>query len=414
MTADALQYPVGEQSGYGPPSPARSERRSPIKLTYIAGTLRDGGSERQLLELIRHLDRELFSPSVILMEDIGLARARECVDECFVMNIPHAGNSHWLKRSFSLANAVRRTRNQLVAWRSDIVHTITPAASILGGAAARWAQVPVLLGNRGSLVSFYRSGKHAAGYADRIAFHMADLNVGNSDAVSREMILVGGCPAHKAHVIHNGVDLNRFRCDLSSARRTALGWDDRHVVFGMIANFRPCKRHRDFVEVASIVLRRHPEARFLMVGADSGSRAAVSAQIRGLGLDESKVHILDADPHPENIFTAIDIYVCTSETEGFSNVILEAMACGKPVIATDVGGNVESVQDGKTGFLVPCGSPEAVAEAAEKLLADRGLLAECGVQGRRRVEKLFSLERMVHDYEQLYMRLLSERRGVVR
>jgi glycosyltransferase involved in cell wall biosynthesis len=122
---------------------------------------------------------------------------------------------------------------------------------------------------------------------------------------------------------------------------------------------------------------------------------------------------LDSDSSPEKIFAALDVYVCASESEGFSNVILEAMACGKPVIATKVGGNPEAVDEGVTGFLVPYGSPQAIAEAAVQLLQDPAQRHSMGAMGRRRVEREFSLERMVRLHEELYLRLFSQWRGPI-
>jgi len=102
----------------------------------------------------------------------------------------------------------------------------------------------------------------------------------------------------------------------------------------------------------------------------------------------------------------MDVCVCTSTSEAFSLVLAEAMACGKPVIATAVGGIPEVVGGGETGFLVPVGSPSSVVEAAESLLGDPELRRAMGARGRRRVEDEFSLTRMVEAHEGLYWNLL--------
>ena len=188
-----------------------------------------------------------------------------------------------------------------------------------------------------------------------------------------------------------------------------MGWGEEHVVFGMVANFRECKRHVDFVQAAAMVLQQFPDARFVMVGADYGLWDNVAQQISELGLEE-QIRMVNSDPHPEKIFAAMDVYVCPSEREGFSNVVLEAMACGKPVIATNVGGNAEAVRDEETGLLVPCGSPRALADAAGKLIQNPGQRRMMGLLGRKRVEQNFSLDRMVRSHEQLYLQLLSDRK----
>jgi glycosyltransferase involved in cell wall biosynthesis len=382
-------------------------RTPKVKIAYIVGSLRDGGAERHVLQLIRNLDRQIFEPSLILMEAVNLDRAEEVVAQHFVMHIPSSGNTRWLRRGFSMARAVRSVAVRLKAWECDVVHAILPGPSILGGMAARLAGVPVMIGSRHSLVSLYRSRSGLAAVADRLAFHLADMTLGPSEAVTDEMIGLGGCPPRKSRTLYNGVDTARFRPGLSRNWRSAMGWNERHMVFGMIANFRACKGHADFVHAAALILRNHPEARFVMVGADLGLKIATENLIHELGLTET-VRILDSDPAPEKIFAAIDVCISTSTSEAFGMVLAEAMACGTPVIATSVGGVPEVVGDGETGFLVPAASPAAVAAAAEKLLADPELRRSMGARGRSRVEEEFSLHRTVQAHERLYLELLGD------
>jgi glycosyltransferase involved in cell wall biosynthesis len=382
--------------------------KSRLKITYVLGSLRDGGTERQVLELLRHLDRDRFEPSLILMEDANVEQAQGLIEHCFVLRVPQGGNSRWFFRSGSMAKAVMRARGHMKHLGSDIVHAFLPGPCILGGMAARLAQIPLIIGSRRSLPSQYRAGSRTAGWADTAAFKLAHFNLGNSDAVSREMIRVAGCPESKCGTLRNGVDLQRFRPDLPSPLRQQLGWTQDEVVLGQVANFRPGKRHSDFVEMAAALAQRHPQARFLLVGADYGTKPSILRQIgaRGLG---PKIKVLNGRPSPEEIFAALDVYVCTSEAEGFSNAILEAMACAKPVIATDVGGNPEAVRHNHSGFLVPVGDLPAFSERADTLLADAGLRRTMGMNGRRLAETEFSLVTMVKAHQELYCNLLEGR-----
>ena len=111
---------------------------------------------------------------------------------------------------------------------------------------------------------------------------------------------------------------------------------------------------------------------------------------------------------PYYILSCLDIFVLPSKNEGISNTIMEAMACGLPVVATDVGGNPELVIEGETGLLVPPGNPEAMAEALEKYILNRGLLKEHGMNGRKRIEHTFSLGKMADDYLHVYQQLISQ------
>jgi glycosyltransferase involved in cell wall biosynthesis len=404
VTLEQLQLQVR-----APMSSMRVSGQERINVTYIVGSLRAAGAERRTLELLKHLDRDRFAPSLILMERSGAEQARELTEQIFVMGIPEGGNSQWWKRGPSLAVAVGKTRGQLIRWRSQVVHAMLPGASIIGGLAARLAGVPLSIGSRPCMTSLYRSGRGVLAQVDRLALRLAHVNLANSRAVSHEMVTLGGCPPEKCHTIHNGVDTRRFHPDLSQSWRAAMGWSEQHVVLGLVANFYPYKRHTDFVHAASLIAPCHPEARFVMVGADCGSRGEVMRQVfdRGLG---DKVRILDSDPYPEKILAALDISVCTSQSEGFSNVILESMACGKPVIATNVGGNPEAVLDRLTGLLVPWGAPETLAAVAAQLIRDPEQRRIMGMRGHQRIEREFSLERMVCQYQDLYLQLLLERR----
>jgi glycosyltransferase involved in cell wall biosynthesis len=390
------------------PPRATTSAKPALKVTYVLGSLRDGGTERQVLELLRHLDRKSFEPSLILMDGANAERSRDLVEHCLVLGIPQGGNSRWFSRSARLAKTVMRMQSHFKELGTDIVHAFLPGPSILAGMAARLARVP-LIGSRRSLPSQYRAGRLTAGWADSAAFHLAHFNLGNSDAVTREVVRIAGCPANKCGTLHNGVDLQRFHPNILSSVRQQFGWTQDDVVFGQIANFRAGKRHSDFVEMAATLAQKHPRARFILAGADYGVKPSILRQIETSGL-EPKIKVLNGSPYPEEIFAALDVYVCTSEAEGFSNVILEAMACAKPVIATAAGGNPEAVRQGHSGFLVPVGDVAALSQQASTLLADAGLRKSMGTKGREVAETKFSLAAMVAAQQEIYCRLFDARR----
>jgi L-malate glycosyltransferase len=387
---------------------AAANTRPALKITYVLGSLRDGGTERQVLELLRHLDRKLFEPSLILMEGANAERSRDLVEHCFLLGVPQGGNSRWFFRSTSLAKAVMRAQVHMKFLGSDIVHAFLPGPCILAGMAARMARIPLIIGSRRSLPSQYRAGRQTAGWADRAAFRLAHFNLGNSQAVTREMIGMAGCPEDKCATLHNGVDLQRFHPDASSPIRQQWNWTRDEVVFGQMANFRAGKRQADFVEMAATLAQHHPQTRFILAGADYGTQSSIVQQIESRGL-ESKFRVISGSSSPEEILAALDVYVCTSEAEGFSNAILEAMACAKPVIATDVGGNPEAVRHGQSGFLVPVGDVDALLQRAETLLTNAALRQTMGMMGRKLVETEFSLAAMVKAQQEMYSNLFKMR-----
>lgn len=402
-----MSFQVAERVGRNDCMVSVADQRR-ITVTYVLGSLRDAGTERQAFELIRNLDRKTFFVSVILLENVGADRLVGFVEKAEVIDISQAGLSNWLFRAPSLISTVVRIRKCLTRWRTDVMHAFLPAPSILGGLAGRMAQVPVIVGSRRSLPSFYRANRGLLSTkADILGFRLADVTLGNSIAVTKEMKSFG-CPSRKCYTILNGVDTARFRPSLSRTLRQEMGWKEDDIVVGMLANFRPCKRHCDFLAAAVILLRRYPGLRFVMMGADGGGRSQIEMSVRDMGV-ENNVWIVNSRPDPEAFLAAIDIYVCTSDSEGLSNSVLEALACAKPVIATRVGGNPEVIADGESGLLIPARSPESLVGAIEFLISQRDARLSMGMCARALIEARFSLQRMVSEHEKLYVTLMSER-----
>jgi glycosyltransferase involved in cell wall biosynthesis len=193
---------------------------------------------------------------------------------------------------------------------------------------------------------------------------------------------------------------------LSSELRQQLGWTAENIVLGMVANFRACKRHVDFVTAARELHSRFPQTRFVLVGNDRGVLEQTRAQVSSLALT-NVLAIITGNSQPERLYPAFDICVCTSETEGFSNVLLEAMACAKPLIATAVGGNPEAIDDGVEGILIPAHRPDALVTAAAQLIEPPSLRRRMGQAGRVRVEARYSLAAMTHGFEEVYLDALD-------
>ena len=375
----------------------------PIKITYIVGSLATGGAENQLLELMRHLDRSRFAPSLVLFDNRTAKRAENLVEQIDCL-LDYSADSPQSVAGKS-AGAVWSLMGYLHRNSPDLLHAHLPQACMLASLSVALARKSVLIGSRRSLTNAYRSSP-ILGYSDRLATRMCDYMVCNSEAVAHEVVNMDGVPPARVGVIYNGVDTERFRPGDRSLRQQ-YGWGAEHIVFGMVANFIPYKRHIDFVRAAELIAAREPRARFVMAGEDRGTLAGALEQVGRAGLNE-KVRVIAGTAHPEHIFPALDVYLCTSETEGFSNVLLEASACGVPIVATRAGGNEEIVNEGETGFLVAIHDPAALAERALSLTHDAQLRWRLGLQARRRTEEKFALPRMIQSHEHLYIRALRK------
>jgi glycosyltransferase involved in cell wall biosynthesis len=205
----------------------------------------------------------------------------------------------------------------------------------------------------------------------------------------------------------NGIDWQSFDALTVDVRqvKTGLGFDPGDVVVGQIAKFDVQKAQDDLAAAIPLVLEKCPSAKFLFVG-DGALRPQIEAQVVRLGVDRQVVFTGYRDDVPV-LLKAIDVIALPSRWEGLSLVLLEAMACRKPIVASRVTGNIDVVVDGVTGFLVPSGAPQALAEKIVLLLQDARLCDELGRRGRERVEQEFSLARMVAHMRSVYQDLLD-------
>jgi len=385
-----------------------SRRSRAVKISYVIGSLARGGAEGQLLELLAKLDPARWEISLVVFDGLHNDRVPETASQILSLGIASSGYSRSYLKGWGTARAIGRLAGHFRRIRPDIVHAFLPASCIVAAPAARIARVPIVIGSRRALVASYRKNG-VVGRVDRLATRMCHFVFGNSAAVTGELIRIDGVPAERAFTIHNGVNTAKFEPGERSLRRV-WGWSDEHVVFGIVANFLAYKRHTDFVRAAALIAAELPHARFLMAGEDRGLLPATRRQIAQAGL-EGRFVIIPGTPEPQRLYPAMDVYLCTSETEGFSNVLLEAAASRLPLVATRVGGNVEIVFPGENGFLVPMDNPQEVARAAMILAGDPGLRQRMGERSRELVRQRFSLETMVRQHELLYeAALVSKRR----
>jgi L-malate glycosyltransferase len=376
---------------------------SKVEITFCIGSLAIGGAENQLLELLRKIDRSRFAPSLVLFEDKTSSRASGLVEHFYSLDIPSSGNSNWRMRGTKATAALFRLSSHLRRHRPAILHAYLPAACILAAPAAKLARIPIVIGSRRSMVSSYRTG-NILDHVDRVTTRLCTSVVGNSKAVSNELVTIDGVPTERVTTIYNGVDTLRFRPADRSLRKE-YGWKDDNIVFGVVANFIPYKRHIDFVRAAADIAAQEPLARFVMAGEDRGQLTPLLRQIEQFRLQD-KFTVIRGATEPERLYPSLDVYVCCSETEGLSNVLLEASACGLPIIATRTGGNAEVVRDGQSGFVVEAHDWAAMAERGIILIRNPDLRKSMGSSGRQFTEVNFSVSAMVHNYELLYERLL--------
>ena len=236
-----------------------------------------------------------------------------------------------------------------------------------------------------------------------------DWVIAPSQAVLDQLGIDEGLGTARLRCLPNGVDISRFSPGTAEERarvRAELGLDPQNFVFVCVARLEPVKRHVDLL--LALAKLDDPAARLLLVGWGSQlDELRAEAERRGLS---NRVSFLGKRTDIERLLPACDAFVLCSTTEGFSNAVLEAMACGLPVIPSAVGGNPEAVDHGRSGLLVAAAAPDQLAEAMQTLIGDRTRSAAFGRAGLARVAREFSIAAMVAEYDALYRECLGEQR----
>lgn len=378
---------------------SKSEKTEPFKVLYLDSVSVIGGAEISLLTLLKNLNRKMFDPLVILPERGMLCDRVQALNielKLLPLNKINIRNPMpYLKTVWSL---VKILRNHKI----DILHCNMDICNQYGMIAAKLVGIPVVTHTRNIL------GKRAF---RRMFLRGADVLIANS-RICAESYSQYVSKGQRVDVIYNAVDTGQFhpegRCDLKSRFNIRNG----EFVIGQIAQITPNKGQDVFIRALAQAVETHPNIRALIVGDTVIDNS-------DWFLDELKQLVKELDLVDKIVFTGfvediVDVYRCLdlvvlpSKSEGFGRTIAEAMAMTKPVIASRVGGLQELVLDGETGILTPPEDSNAFAEAILRMIEDRKLASELGINGRRRVEEKFSIEDSVKKTEQVYMSLLKD------
>jgi len=364
------------------------------RILYTVNRMDVGGSQTHLLQVLRLLDRERFEPLLCCLTGKGALLETARATGVTVASAGLGG----LKSPTALAALGRLTRF-IRRERIDVVHNYLLRANVVGTLAARAARVPLVLTSKRGCHE--RRGLELAGA--RLSNWLADCITTNANAVRSFVHDNEGCPLEKMVVIPSGIDTDHFAPLAAADYKTRLGVPADAPVVGVVTRLRVRKGVEEFLAAMAQVRRRHPTARAVIVGEvtlDADLQRLVAEQ--GLG---DHLHVLGRRADMPEVLSAFDLFVLSSHDEGMSNAILEAMAMQQPVVATDVGGTGEVIQEGVTGHLVPPRDVDALAAAIARGLDDPARARAMGVRGRAVVVERFSARAMVRQMEALYTRL---------
>ncbi len=378
-----------------------------IKVLYIVDAMTYMGTQTHIAAMMRGHDKSRFKPYLLCLQEKGpLGEILE--SEGYPVTAYDLKRVYAVKAARSYLRLIPFLRREGI----DVVHSYLFSAQFYGVPAARLAGVPLVIAGRRIMGVYWRARKYAA--ARRISNLLSDLLVANSYAVKDFVVREEGVAQGKVRVVYNGVDAERF-CPPPSGIEGRTG---EPITVGYVGSLSAAKQVDVLLRAAKRLPPGCPAFRIQIIGKGlrkSHPRWEGKTDLRIKSLAEElglmgRVEFLEPVERIENHIKKMDIFVMPSVSEGMSNAVLEAMATGLPVLATDSGGNREVVVNDRTGYLFPSGDDGRLAELMLDLLRNREKRFEMGKAGRERVLERFTAKRMVGEMERLYEEELLRRR----
>ena len=366
-----------------------------IKIIYIVDFLRtiNAGTENQLSHLLRHLPGLGYSVTLISLQDSPfiISEAGYLFPDVMIQSL---GVKSDISKSLPLIIKLYRI---LKKEKPDIVHTFFPASNSIGILLARFAGIKTLISSRRDM-GFNLSPMDVLKL--RAANRFVSGVIANSNAVRKRAAHMEKIKSEKISVIYNGLDIETF------GNKTGAKGNKKECIVAIVANLnREVKRVDLFVKACAIVHKEHPEVKYQVIG-DGHLRESLEKLSSDLGLS-SVMEFMGRRPDVAQLLEKVTVGVISSDSEGLSNAIMEYMAMGLPVVATDVGGNAELVIDGTTGWIVPPDDDLKMAKAVIKTIRSPEKAEQMGQSGYEFIENNFSIQKMIEKTDHFYRKMLG-------
>lgn len=356
-----------------------------------------GGTERMLLNFLRNADRDSFDFSVYSLMGGGYL-----TNECKKIGIN--ARTFGIKSFFNfyrIRDLVKEVRNG----KFHLIHSYGLRADLISRVfLKKWDKYyPILVSGIRS-IDPHRRFLHI--FLDRLTAKNVSLFISNSEAGRQVRIKREKFSPEKIVTIYNGVSEEiKYPPEKRMEIRRKLGLTDDIMLIGHISNLRRMKGHEEVLLAAKHLIKENPKIFFIFAGRDdSGGKIPELAKELNI---ENNVKFLGFYSEPEEILRAIDVFILPSYWEGFPASILEAMIYSLPVIASNVGGIPEIIQDGLNGILIPPKKPDALSDAIKRIINDRILSEKLSINAYKTVTEKFQLSKMVNDIQNTYKNILK-------
>jgi L-malate glycosyltransferase len=364
-----------------------------LNILQISSASSFGGGERYLADLTNSLIARGHNLYVAVRPRSPLIRHLQLPPEN-ILRLP-LRNALDVQSAHELDRFVRRQG-------IEVVHAHMARDYSLASYAARRNRQTKFVATRHVLFQLNRIHRHTLARATRV--------IAVSAAVAKELRSQKIVSDSQIAVVPNGIDVDRFaraRAHFDRAQfLRGMGLHADCLLVGSVGELRTLKRHDDFIRAAAMIVGKFPEAQFVLAGLDTSASGEVRKQLEKLVVElglKDCFYFLGWLDDAEKLLCALDVFVSASETESFGLAIVEAMAAGTAVVATETEGAQEVIEDHKTGLLVPIGDVERLAESVIDLLEDPETRHTIAAQSAQSAAKRFSLKRMVDEIEQIYL-----------
>jgi len=372
---------------------------TPIRLLHLLNTLEDASINRFVLNLAQGLDQKRYQLHIGCLYEGG-----PLADE-----LTRAGASvvNFEMQGYRDLGVVSRVYRYIRCHDVQVVHTHILRADLVGWLTSRLAGSHYLFATKHNLG--YAAGQEKRAVRNLlyyVSLYMPDVIITVSDRLRQRLVCLPGLSDGRVFTIQYGIDAGHyFMPEARSACRRELGASDEIDLIGYLGRLVAGKGLETLIQAMPAILQMHPQARLLLAG-EGPLRSSLVKLAYDTGIAPA-VFFTGFRADVPRLLAALDLVVLPSLTEGLPLSLLEAMAAGKPVVATPVGGVVELIEDEVTGLLVPPSDPAVLAMAILRLLEDKKLARRVGLQARFQTASRFSLQRMVQAYDAVYQTWLG-------
>ncbi|QUM85338.1 glycosyltransferase [Moritella sp. 28] len=368
------------------------------KVLIVISNMEFGGAQRQVIELVNNIDQTRFEIHVCsLSEYVPLA---DQMNKDTPLHIIHKKAKFDFSVVFKLAKLVRQ-------YKFNVIHSYLFDAEIAARLAGKLSCTDIKI--IGSERNTNYTLKPIQKKAYKLTKHLVSDIIANSQSGAKFNASQTGQPSHKYHVVYNGVDTKRFKPQDKLKMRRVLGIDPDCKLIGMFASFKQQKNHPFLIEALEQVKAQGISFKLLLVGdtlydglhGSDHYTTAVKQQIKDSGFSEDTIYLGNRDDI-EQIYPACDFTVLPSLFEGTPNVVLESMACGVPVIATNVSDNKKIITDTLNGYIIDLNNTEQLSNRIITLYEDKEKLELMAIKSRAQIEHFFSSKRLAENTQLIY------------